>query len=77
MRKSELKCMICGGNIFHNEVKQLYTCSNCNAEHASEIFTKNSSNRGRIHIKYPKLKIFFAILGALYLFYLTLRIFIY
>ena len=77
MRKSTLKCMLCGGSILHNEVKNLFTCSTCNAEHASDIFTNNISKRGNIHINYPKLKIFFALLGALYLLYLTLRIFYY
>jgi hypothetical protein len=69
--------MICGGIIVHDEVKQIYACSNCKTEHASELFASTSSKRGKIHIKYPKLKIFFALLGALYLLFLTYRIFNY
>ena len=77
MKKNGFECMICGGNIVLNEEQQLYSCSTCNTEHASEIFSTNSTKRGKIHLNYPKLKIFFALLGALYLLYLTLRIFVY
>ena len=77
MKKTVLKCVLCGGHIIFNEVKQLYSCSKCNTEHASDMFSTNSSKHGKIHVNYPKLKIFFAILGALYLLYLTLRIFVY
>ena len=77
MKKNALKCIICGGNINHNEVNQLYRCNKCNTEYAPEMFSADSSKYGKIHVNYPRLKIFFAILGALYLLYLTLRIFYY
>ncbi len=77
MRKNELSCMLCEGKIFHNEKKQSYTCSKCNTEHAPEMFSNISSKRVKFHVSYPKLKLFFAIIGALYLFYLTLRVFYY
>ena len=77
MKKNVQKCFLCGGNIIHNEIKQSYFCIKCNAEHASEIYSINSSKQGKVKINYPILKIFFALLGALYLLYLTLRIFVY
>jgi len=77
MKKHDLKCLLCGGKIIHNEVKHLFTCSKCNVEHATELFPSKSIKRGKINIRYPKLKLFFALAGALYILYLTLRIFYY
>ena len=72
MKKKDLKCYLCGGNITHNEEAQNFICTECKATHTSDMFNldvKNKKNRYRL----TKIKILVAILAALYALYFFLR----
>ena len=73
--KKRIKCLVCGGNIGYDENAKIYTCINCNASHSSDLF--DSYKKRGIHFRLSKLRIFFAILGALYLLYWLYRVMIY
>ena len=77
MKKKEINCVLCGHKIIRDKVSQKFTCNKCGANHASDIFTSNSNKKNGFRFHYSKTKFFFSIIGALYLFYLVFRVFIY
>jgi hypothetical protein len=75
MKKSHIKCVICGGNVVYDESNENFKCIDCRAKLSSEVF--NLGKKNNAHLYLSKLKILFAILGALYLMYLLYRFLIY
>ena len=75
MNKKQNKCLVCGGTIGYDAKTNKYSCFNCNASHTSDLFDTSKSKGVRFHI--TKLRIIFAILGALYLLYWLFRVMIY
>ncbi len=75
MNKKQAKCLVCGGTIGYDANTENYKCINCNASHSSDLFDTYKKKGTRFHI--TKLRILFAILGALYLLYWLFRVMIY
>lgn len=77
MNKKEVECLICGGKIVYNNLKKEYRCHECNAIISPSVFSEISKQQKKPKFSFPLLKIIFGILGAAYLFYFLMRIFIY
>jgi len=75
MNKKQVKCLLCGGTVGYDANTEKYKCLDCNASHSSELF--NSYKKRGIPFRLSKLRIIFAILGALYLLYWLFRVMIY
>jgi hypothetical protein len=75
MRKNEFKCVICGGNVVYDEINKNFKCIDCRANLSSDLFNSGKKNNARLYLS--KIKILFAVLGALYLMYLLYRFIIY
>ena len=78
MTKKDLKCVVCGGTIVFNEESEAYICSECNANHSSDIFKvqpkdkKKDDRKGGLQLR--RMRIVIALLGTLYLIWLIYRI---
>jgi len=74
--KKKGRCAICGGKVIYNEKEQRHQCSKCKAYHDPRLFipAKRSVKNMRLKVN---VKWLVAILGTLYLLWLTYRIFIY
>ena len=75
MKKKQGKCVVCGGNIVFDQESQNFKCFDCAATHSSDLFNTYEKTGKRLYL--PKLRILFAVLGALYLLYWLFRVFIY
>ena len=75
MKKNKGKCVVCGGNIVFDQDSQNYKCFDCDATHSSDLFKNYEKNGKRLYL--PKLRMLFAVLGALYLLYWLYRVLIY
>jgi hypothetical protein len=75
MGKKQVKCLLCGGTIGYDANAENYKCIDCNAHHSSDLF--GSYKKIGTRFRLTKLRIFFAILGALYLLYWLYRVMIY
>jgi len=75
MKKKQGTCVVCGGNIVYDEESQNFKCFDCEASHSSDLF--NTSEKMGKRLRLPKLRILFAVLGALYLLYWLFRVMIY
>jgi hypothetical protein len=74
MRKKQIKCYLCGNVVLYDDLNQNYTCSECNATHDSGVFEAEKIKSRRYSLR--RIRILIAILGALFVFYYILRIFI-
>ncbi|MHA1687885.1 MAG: hypothetical protein ACTSUN_00865 [Promethearchaeota archaeon] len=77
MKKKSRYCLICGAKIQYIAEKSLYQCQACKAIISPEIFNNSKNSQEKKKWRVPLIKLLFAALGALYLFYLIMRIFIY
>ncbi|MHA1805180.1 MAG: hypothetical protein ACTSU4_11750 [Promethearchaeota archaeon] len=77
MKKKSKYCLICGAKIQYIAENSLYKCQACEAIISPEIFKNPRNTQEKKKWTFPWLKLLFAALGALYLFYLIMRIFIY
>ncbi len=75
MKKKQGKCVVCGGKIGFDQDSQNFKCFDCEATHSSDLFTTYEKTGKRLYLS--KLRILFAVLGALYLLYWLFRVFIY
>ncbi|MFX1340349.1 MAG: hypothetical protein ACFFDK_17195 [Promethearchaeota archaeon] len=75
MKKKHGTCLVCGGNIIYDEESQNFKCFDCDASHSSDLFKTYEKMGKRLHL--PRLRILFAILGALYLLFWLYWVLIY
>ncbi len=75
MKRKNIKCTICDSELNYNDNLDNYACSVCNANYDAGIF--QFSHERKFSFRFKKYGILIALLGALYLIYLTYRIFFY
>ena len=75
MKIKNIKCTICDSKLDYNEDLGNFTCSVCNANYDGDIF--HFSKKRKFSFRFKKYGLLIALLGALYLIYLTYRIFFY
>ena len=75
MKIKNIKCIICDSKLNYNEDLNNFTCSACSATHDADIF--HFSKKREFLFRFKKYGLLIALLGALYLIYLTYRIFFY
>ena len=75
MKIKHIKCTICDNKLRYNNDLDNFTCSVCNASYEGEIF--HFSHERKFSFRFKKYSLLVAFLGALYLVYLTYRIFYY
>lgn len=68
MKKEELKCAICSGNLIVDQEKDTYVCKDCGAAHSAEMFKVAEEGKKKFTIK--RIRILIAILAALYLLFI-------
>ncbi len=73
----KMECVLCGGSVVQEKATQNFKCVECGANHDPDIYTIKKNKKKGDRIRFTKLKVFFSIIAALYLFYLALRVFIY
>ena len=75
MKIKNITCTICDSKLNYNEDLDTFTCSACNANYDGDIF--HFSKKRKFSFRFKKYGLLIALLGALYLIYLTYRIFFY
>ncbi|MFX0072026.1 MAG: hypothetical protein ACFFAO_13130 [Candidatus Hermodarchaeota archaeon] len=76
MKKNQIKCVVCGGNITYNKNTENYQCIKCNTDHSSEVFAfSNNAKKSRLNLS--RIRIVVAVLGSLYLLFILYRWIIY
>ncbi len=75
MKIKNIKCTICDSRLDYNDDLDNFTCSVCNASYEGDIF--HFSHERKFSFRFTKYSLLIALLGALYLIYLTYRIFFY
>ena len=76
MKIKNITCTICNSKLNYNEDLDKFTCSVCNASYEGDIFHVKNYER-KFSLRFKKYGLLIALLGALYLIYLTYRIFFY
>ena len=76
MKKSQIKCVVCDGNMIYNKNTENYQCIKCNTDHSLEIFT-SSNNTKKSRLNLSRIRIVVAVLGSLYLLFILYRWMIY
>ena len=76
MGRKDNKCVVCGGVVRIDELKEQYKCTECNATYETNLFKPNKNapkpKRGKIRIRW-----FVVILGTFYILWLIYRFFLY
>lgn len=75
MKIKNIKCTICDSRLDYNDDLDNFTCSVCNASYEGDIF--HFSHERKFSFRFTKYSLLITLLGALYLIYLTYRIFFY
>ena len=75
MKMKNIKCTISSSKLEYNEELEQFTCPECNTIYEKDIF-KFSKER-KFTFRFKKYGLLIALLAALYLIYLTYRIFLY
>ena len=71
MRKKQVKCILCGGNVIFDNITDKFTCSECDAHHSIDMFNSQKKQGMRFGIK--RIRILIAIIGSLYLLFILYR----